>query len=516
MPLPSGWCWTDLRTIAELKGGATKGQQRKAGTAVRLVPYLRVVNVQRGYLDLSEIKTIDATEAEIADLLLLPGDILFNEGGDRDKLGRGWVWSGQVPDCIHQNHVFRARLHSPDIDPRFVSWYGNSAGQSYFLEHGKQTTNLASINLTLLGSLPIPLPPAEEQRRIVLRIDELLTRLDAGVAGLKQVQAKLKRYRAAVLKAAVEGTLTADWRAQHPDVEPAAVLFERILQERRGTWEQAERAKYVKAGKTPPEGWLDRYQTSPVGVTEHPYAVPSGWRWTALAAIAELKGGIAKSQHRRPDAPVRPVAYLRVANVQRGYLDLTEIKYINATDSDIRDMLLQPGDVLFNEGGDRDKLGRGWVWGGEIDSCIHQNHVFRARLCLSGIQPKFISWLGNSYGQRYFLDQGKQTTNLASINLATLSQLPVPLPPLAEQEQIVSEVERRLSVVAAAEAQIEAALKRAERLRQSILQQAFAGRLVPQDPGDEPAAVLLERIRAGRNGHTPRRAVGKPVQLPLG
>lgn len=241
--LPGGWCWTDLRTIAELKGGITKGQQRKAGTTVRPVPYLRVANVQRGYLDLSEIKTIEATEMEIADLRLLPGDILFNEGGDRDKLGRGWVWSGQVPECIHQGHVFRARLYSPDIDPRFVSWYRNSAGQAHFLEHGKQTTNLASINLTLRGNLPIPLPPAEEQRRIVARIDELLTRLDASVAALRRVQANLKRYRAAVFKAAVEGRLTAEWRAAHPPSEDGHALLARILSAREAETQRAQGAQ---------------------------------------------------------------------------------------------------------------------------------------------------------------------------------------------------------------------------------------------------------------------------------
>ncbi len=91
-----------------------------------MLPYLRVANVQRGYLDLSEMKEIEATEDEIADLQLREGDVLFNEGGDRDKLGRGWVWRGELPECIHQNHVFRARLHAGVADPKFVSWYGNS------------------------------------------------------------------------------------------------------------------------------------------------------------------------------------------------------------------------------------------------------------------------------------------------------------------------------------------------------------------------------------------------------
>jgi type I restriction enzyme S subunit len=89
---------------------------------------------------------------------LVSGDILFTEGGDRDKLGRGWIWHGEVSECIHQNHVFRARLYSALIEPKFVSWWGNSFGQTHFLREGKQTTNLASINLSKLSEFPIPIP----------------------------------------------------------------------------------------------------------------------------------------------------------------------------------------------------------------------------------------------------------------------------------------------------------------------------------------------------------------------
>ena len=119
-------------------------------------------------------------------------------------------------------------------------------------------------------------------------------------------------------------------------------------------------------------------------------------------------------------------------------------------------------------------------------------------MLLTEMHPEFVSWWGNSFGQTFFEHSGKQTTNLASINLSVLSSFPVPLPPLAEQRRIVAEVERRLSVIQQAEATVEANLTRAERLRQSILKQAFSGKLVPQDPGDEPASALLERIRVER------------------
>ena len=123
--LPNGWRWVTLRELATIAGGVTKGQKRRPHERVRKVPYLRVANVQRGYLDLGEVKEIEANESEITALRLQPGDILFNEGGDRDKLGRGWVWSGELPECVHQNHVFRARLLDSTNNPKLISYYGN-------------------------------------------------------------------------------------------------------------------------------------------------------------------------------------------------------------------------------------------------------------------------------------------------------------------------------------------------------------------------------------------------------
>jgi type I restriction enzyme S subunit len=202
--------------------------------------------------------------------------------------------------------------------------------------------------------------------------------------------------------------------------------------------------------------------------------LPEGWAWATLDALADVKGGITVDQKRKHSSPARSVPYLRVANVQRGYIDLTEVKEIAATEDEIQELILKPGDVLFNEGGDRDKLGRGWVWNGELSECIHQNHVFRARLLGAGINPKFVSWYANTFGQKFFFDEGKHTTNLASISMTKLKRLPVPVPPPAEQKRIVADVERRLSVIEELETVVSANLQRASRLRQGILQQAFS------------------------------------------
>jgi type I restriction enzyme S subunit len=166
------------------------------------------------------------------------------------------------------------------------------------------------------------------------------------------------------------------------------------------------------------------------------------------------------------------------------------VKFIDAPESDIKELRLQRGDILFNEGGDRDKLGRGWIWEGQLPDCIHQNHVFRARVVLSELSPKLVSWWGNSFGKDYFLREGKQTTNLASINLTKLSAFPVPLPPAVEQQRLVAEVDRQLSLVTEIEFQVNTNLTHAERLRQSILSRAFSGLFVLRDGmGTQLAAI---------------------------
>ena len=202
---------------------------------------------------------------------------------------------------------------------------------------------------------------------------------------------------------------------------------------------------------------------------------------------------------------------MRVANVQRGFFDLSAVTTIRADRQKADRLVLQRGDILFNEGGDRDKLGRGWVWEGQIENCIHQNHVFRARLTNGGFDPYFISMHANTWGQRWFETHGKQTTNLASINLATLKTFPVPAPSLDEQRAVVAELQSIMSREDRLRTDINQAVLHSKTLRRAILSRAFSGELAPQDPNDEPASVLLERIAASRSTKPNRRASARQV-----
>ena len=165
---------TTLGQIAEIVGGVTKDRKKEQGEGLVEVPYLRVANVQRGFLDLSAMATIKVPPSTVERLRLRPGDILLNEGGDRDKLGRGWVWEGQLAHCVHQNHVFRARINDENFDPRFVSIWANTFGQRWFYENGGQTTGIASISMSTLKRFPVPKLPRSKQVEAVRRAKRLV------------------------------------------------------------------------------------------------------------------------------------------------------------------------------------------------------------------------------------------------------------------------------------------------------------------------------------------------------
>lgn len=388
-----------------------------------------------------------------------------------DPLGRACLFPGDPKRCVTVVDVAIVRPGRGSVDPRWLMHAINAPQVRAAIESLQSGTTRKRISRKNLGTVELPVAPLVEQPRIVAAIEEAFSKLDAGEAGLRNVRQLLNRMRQAVLAAAVTGRLV----PQDPTDTPATKLL-------------------ADLGVEP---------IDPDGVP----ALPEGWVWSTLGAVADVVGGITKDAKRQHDPSFVERPYLRVANVQRGHLTLDSVTTIRVSPEKAANLELRAGDVLFNEGGDRDKLGRGWVWEGQIDRCIHQNHVFRARLA-PGMEPKLVSIWGNTFGKGWFEGRGKQTTNLASINLSTLRSFPIPIGPRTEQHRIVAETERQLSFIHACEQAVEAALERSAALRRSVLKTAFEGRLVPQDPTDEPASVLLERIRAERAA-APKPARGR-------
>jgi type I restriction enzyme S subunit len=205
--VPLHWDVLPLKGVCSIQSGITLGKDY-AGQALREYPYLRVANVQAGHVKLTVVKTIRVTKAEADRCMLQDGDVLMTEGGDIDKLGRGCVWNAQVSPCLHQNHVFAVRPNQSRLDPRFLSaLLGTSYARAYFQSTAKQTTNLAATNKTKLGMFKALLPDVNEQRQILLRLDEELRPVNLAGSRLEREIELLREYRARLVADVVTGKL---------------------------------------------------------------------------------------------------------------------------------------------------------------------------------------------------------------------------------------------------------------------------------------------------------------------
>jgi type I restriction enzyme, S subunit len=350
----------------------------------------------------------------------------------------------------------------------------------YLLRHIEQKlaeqatgTTFAAIGGSVLRTQEIPLAPLPEQRRIVAEIEKQFTRLDAGVAALKRVQANLRRYRASVLKAACEGWLA----SQDPADEPADRLLARILAERRAKGEAEHPGK--------------KYVEPAAPVTDVLPELPVGWCWTTVEQIADQRLGKMLDQVKNRGV-LTP--YLRNINVRWFRFDFSDIQEMRVTDEEIGDISVRVGDLVVCEGGEP---GRAAVWTSTQESMVIQKALHRVRPA-QNISPLYLAYRLAADATTGKLESYFTGSTIKHFTGQSLRSYTFPLPPMKEQHRIVAEVERRLSVVAAMEATVAANLARAGRLRQAVLKRAFEGRLVAQDAGDESAEVLLARIQTAR------------------
>lgn len=367
------------------------------------------------------------------------------------------------------------------------------------------------VDFDAIAKFDVWVPPEAEQHHIVAEIEKHLTRIDAGVAALERVQANLKRYRAAVLKAAVEGRLVPTEaslaRAEHRDYEPADKLLARILKERRACWTEA--------------GGRGRYE-EPVGPDAATLPnLPVGWCWATGDQVSHriTKGSSPKWQGFAYCNDGIP--FVRSQNVRWGRLDLADLAFLpSAFNEKETRSILCADDVLLNIVGA--SIGRAAVADARVAGGNTNQAVAIVRLVQPGLLPRFACLYLISPASQRSIHRAKVDVARANLSLTDIAQIPFPLPPSEEQSRIVAEVERLISLADAADQTILASEAHAGRLRQSTFKRAFEGRLVPQDPNDEPASALLERIRASHptnggarpRGRSPRRGSRARTQAP--
>jgi type I restriction enzyme, S subunit len=509
--LPGGWTTEVLGNLdVQIFDGPFGSYLKTSDYVDSGIRVIRLENIGRGrFIDEKRSFISKNKYNDIRKHTVVPGDIVFSSFVTESI--RSALVPTHIPLAVNKADCFCIRLSGNTANSKFVQLFFQSNSAFKQIEGTIHGVGRPRINTSQLKGLIIPIAPKQEQTRIIAKIEELFSELDKGVEALMTVREQLKAYRQALLKHAFDGKLTEDWRclaeSNAPSTEERVEWLSRAraayYEEQMHEWEAAvqEWTANSEKGKRPgkPERPAKVLPVSDDDVGSLP-TLPKSWIYARLATLAHIGSGMSVSKDRALEDPVH-VPYLRVANVQRGKLDLAQMKTMKIEKAQLPQLALKKWDVLFNEGGDRDKLGRGWVWEDQIRSCITQNHVFRASPYLaSEMHAKFISYWGNTFGQEYFNTEGKQTTNLASINKGVLSAFPVPFPPMQEQAEVVREIEKRMSLYDRLQAEIEVALERQAALRQSILKLAFSGQLVTQDPRNEPASALLERVRAERAG----------------
>src|SRR6185437_10254923 len=358
-----------------------------------------------------------------------------------------------------------------------------------------------------LESVSLPIAPTVEQELIADALDELISDLDAGIGALDRVRAKLKVYRASVLKAAIEGALTAEWREQHPQSEPASDLLKRILVERRCLWEAKQLRTFEQQHREPPKNWKAKYrEPAPPDATNLP-VLPHGWCWASIEQlISEVTNGFGK----RAQVSGNPRIVLRLADVEKGEIIYDHPRRINCTDGDIEKYGLIEHDLLVvRVNGSPELVGR-FIFIREMpERPLFCDHFIRAR-CVFRQTAAWLRTYADTNRFRHYIDLKKvSSAGQNTISQAALFPVAVPLPPASEQDSIREAIENQLSVIDHLEIGLEAKQTSTQALRQSILRHAFSGKLVLGGTNRDSASELLKRIAADREQRTREAAAAK-------
>jgi type I restriction enzyme, S subunit len=467
--LPQSWAWTKMGEIAEVVGGGTPPTNDPKNFDGE-IPWITPADLS-GYREkyiARGSRNITHHGYEASGAKWLPqGSVLFSS---RAPIGYVAIASAAVTT----NQGFKSFIPPSGVDPNYLYYWLRSA--KHLAEDLASGTTFKEISGAKAALIPFPLAPAVEQTRIVAKLEELLSDLDAGVAELKAAQKKLQQYRLSLLKAAVEGALTADWREaqrqQGTPTETGAQLLARILTERRARWEAKQLANFKEQGKAPPKDWQKKYPEPVHPETGHLRELPEGWAWVTAEMLFTWGSG----------------DFLPSSAQIAGDFSIYGGNGINGTHSEanVDHVTIVIGRVGVNCGNVYLTASASWITDNAIYATAKHDHL---RWDYAELAMKAANLgSGSKGGAQPFISQ------------KILNDTLMALPSRHEQEQISEEYRAALASCQEMALGMEEAFSSLSTQRQNILRAAFAGQLVPQDPNDEPASFLLERIRTERTG----------------
>ncbi|TWI10321.1 restriction endonuclease subunit S [Aerolutibacter ruishenii] len=492
------WERVPLSEVASILNGAPFDSAMFNSTGG--LPLARIRDVMAG-------RTSTYYTGEYEDAYLLgQGDLLVGMDGD---FNTGY-WGAQI--ALLNQRVCKLTPTSELYDKALLGYV--LPGYLAAINANTPSITVKHLSSKTIGEIELPLPPRAEQTRIVEKLEELLSDLDAGVTELKSAQRKLVQYRQSLLKAAVEGALTADWRtARDQSQETGAELLQRILTERRARWAQMQLARFAEQGKTPPKDWQTKYPEPVAPNTADLPPLPDGWVWSTIDQLSiHVRNGLSQKPTQEP------IGYpiLRINAVRPMTVNLDEVRYLHLPREDAAPYLLANGDLLATRyNGSVDLLGVVGVVRGVSRDIVHPDKLIRIRPVLGAHLADWIEIVASTGVSRaHIVSRVKTTAGQTGISGNDLKRMPIPLPGLAEQAAITSMVRAAIDGVNGQQQAVDMSLAQSSAQRKNLLTTAFAGQLVPQDSNDEPASALLARIRAEReaapNSRSRRGAGSKP------
>lgn len=483
--LPPGWTLVPLAQLTKTPKqdivDGPFGSNLKASEYVdQGVPIVRLQNISRNaFLD-KNIRCIPESKArELERHSFVSGDLIVTKLGD--PVGKACIVPPSLPSGIIVADVVRVRIDESRASKQYAAYAINSPNVASQLSLEVKGSTRPRVNLGHIRNLEIPLPPLAEQRRIVAKLEELLGKVEASRQRLAQVPALLKRFRQAVLAAACSGRLTADWRARRSATvypfaaeSPALAVAE----------EQAPYGRSASAPSAPPRANDSGEDSDSRGAAENAEDLPEGWAGTELSSICAT---ITDGDHQPPPKQPSGIPFLTIGNISSGKLDFTETRFVSeAYFSKIRaDRKPQQGDVLYTVVGAT--IGIPVLVETAKQFCF-QRHIALLRPSAT-TAPRFLAAM--MANREFHREAWARVTGSAqpTLPLGNLRTMPVVLPPLPEQEEIVRRVEALFAVADRLEARFEQARAQVDRLAPALLAKAFRGELVPQDPRDQPASA---------------------------
>ncbi|MEV6829263.1 restriction endonuclease subunit S [Amycolatopsis sp. NPDC051102] len=469
--LPPGWEWATLGELGEWYGGGTPSKRNPEYWTDGIIPWLSPKDMGWDKLARTRDKISEAALTGSSARLVPENSVAI--------VVRSGILERRLPIAVVPfettlNQDMRAVVPYDGVDHSWLAYFLRSAEAQILKECSKRGTTVASIDVPSLMRLRVPMAPRQEQKRVVAVLEAQLSRLNAGNDYVLMARERYARSRDAATMAALRGELV-EASTGEMSIRDFMALLSAVRQEK-----------------------VSRRRRIPIPMSQSPdLGMPNRWAVTSLDSLCwDIQYGTSAKATADESGDVIPV--IRMGNIQDGGLVKNSLKYLSVDHPDVAGLRLVDGDVLFNRTNSLELVGKTAAYRRSFGPATFASYLIRCRL-LPQVNPDWIALVINSpIGRKYVKSVASQQVGQANVNGTKLAAMPIPLPPPGEQERIVAAVGELLESLERGASVADAVVTRGNRLRRSLLVDAFSGRLVPQDPNDEPASVLLERIRALR------------------